>query len=831
MNFYTNVFAQRDNVYVTGYKDGRRYRKKFKYKPYLFVPSKSNQSQYKTLDGKVVDRVDFDSMSDARDFVKTYKDAVSLYGLTSYPYLFIYDYFREMNYDTDLISVVYLDIEVGSNEGFPDIQLADKPITAISLRKKGKTICFSCVEFKNKTPETVTYVKCKDEVDLLQKFLVAWNSPEWSPDIVSGWNIEFFDIPYLVNRIKKLLGEEEAKKLSPWRFLYEHSVKTRGRDNQVYLPQGIAILDYFNLYRKFTFTNHESYKLDAICHAELGTGKIDYSEYDSLNELYLKNPQKFIEYNIVDCERVEQLEDKLKFIEQVMTIAYDAKVNYNDTLTTVRSWDIIIHNYLMNQNKVIPFFEPVSHDQELIGGYVKEPKTGMYDWVVSFDLTSLYPHLIMGYNISPETFLTRLQGITIEEIVNGGLDSIRDEIISRNASCCGNLCLYSNEVQGFFPALMERMYKDRAAAKKKMLEYKKENEKNPSPQLEKLIVQYNNIQQAKKIQLNAAYGAMSNMYFRFFNFNNAESVTASGQMTTQWIEKKLNEYLNKILKTEKFDYVIAADTDSIYVNMDPLVKASGLKDADDKKITDFLDKVADQKFQPFFNKIFDELKNYTNAREQKMFMKRECIANKAIWTAKKRYILNMYNNEGVPYETPKLKMVGIEAVRSSTPKVCRDAIKEALYIIMNKDQKTLINYIDEFRAKFNAMPVEDIALPRTGNGLTKYYDANFICKKKTPIHVRGALIYNHLLKTKGLQNKYPEMYNGDKIKFLHLKMPNESLSPVISILTVLPQQFNLHKEIDYDTQFDKAFLEPLQIILRTIGWETEKVNTLEDLFG
>jgi DNA polymerase elongation subunit (family B) len=821
MKFYTNVYQRGDKIYVRGYENGQAVNFIEKYKPYLFLPKKDGF--YRTLDGKPVDKMHFDSIYEAKDFVDKYKDVVNFdyYGLTNFPYVFIYDYYSgEIDYDPSVVSVVTIDIECAADEGFPDIQKADKEVTAITLRKNGKNVVFGCGEFVTDDEKTV-YVRCKNEYELLDKFIKVWNHASWKPDIVTGWNIEFFDIPYLVNRIKLMLGDAEVKKLSPWGILDEKEVEFKGKQNQTYTPVGIGVLDYYQLYRKFTFGNQESYKLDYISQIELGEKKIDYSEHGSLLELYKNNFQKFIEYNIHDCVLVEKLDEKLKFIEQVMALAYDAKVNYHDTMTTVRPWDVIIHNYLLDRRIVIPQFTASKEQFELVGGYVKEPKIGLSKWVVSFDLNSLYPHLIMQYNISPETFAGRSnQWATIDQMIND------DSQCAANYAYAANGCYYRKDKQGFLPALMEKMYNDRVEYKQKMIEAKKRYEQTHAREDEMLIARYHNMQMAKKIQLNSAYGALGNRYFRWFSFNNAESITMSGQLSIRWIEKKMNAYMNKICKTTDVDYVIASDTDSIYVTFEKLIP----KSSDELEAVKLIDQFCETKIQSYLNTCYDELAHKMSAYQQKMQMKRETIANKGIWRGKKMYILNAWNVEGVQYDAPKLKIQGIEAVRSSTPHACRENIKKALSIIMNGTEEDLKKFVGDFRNKFMDLPFEDVAFPRGVKHLAKYSGKRELYTKGTPIHVKGALLFNMMLKQKNIKT-IPPIQDGDKIKFAYLKEPNPIGDTVIATPDELPKEFKLDKYIDRETQFNKSFVEPLRSITEVIDWEVEHRSTLEDFFG
>jgi DNA polymerase elongation subunit (family B) len=823
MDFYTNVFQYGNSIYVRGFDKGMPVNKKVPYAPYVFLEN-NQPSEYKTLDGKNVFKYDFDCLNDAREFVNNNKTVANrkVYGLTQFAYLYIFDNFKgEINYDPRMIRVGTLDIECAADEGFPDIQKADKPITAITIRFRGKSFVFGCGDFHT-NDEKIYYFKCRDEVELILEFIKCWRALEF--DVVTGWNIEFFDIPYLVNRIKSVTSEALAKKLSPWGILHEKKVEFKGKENQSYSPVGISVLDYYQLYRKFTFGNQESYKLDYIAQIELGEKKIDYSEYGSLLELYKNNYQKFIEYNIYDCVLVDRLDDKLKFLEQVFALAYDAKVNYNDTMTTVRPWDIIIHNYLLEKNVVIPPMENHVINETLVGGYVKEPQIGLSKWVVSFDLNSLYPHLIMQYNISTETFCDRMHPSdwhSIDALLNGEFDGGDVKY-----SYAANGCYYRKDKQGFLPELMEKMYNDRTKYKKLMIEAKQRFEKSKSFEDEKLVARYHNMQMAKKIQLNSAYGALGNQYFRWFNFNHAEAITTSGQLSIRWVERKMNAFMNKVLKTNDMDYVIASDTDSIYVTMEKMVNQINAKD--ELVIVQAINQFCENIIQPKLDQWYQELADMMNAYQQKMQMKRETIANKGIWRGKKMYILNAWNVEGVQYEKPKLKLQGIEAVRSSTPHACRESIKKALEIIMNKDIDALRDYVSDFRDKFDALPFEDVAFPRGMNGITKYYDNNDVYKKATPIHVRGALIFNHMLKKKGITT-IPPISDGDKIKFAYLRMPNPVFENVISCPDELPIEFDLDKYIDRDMQFEKSFLEPIKSIANVIGWDIEERPSLEGL--
>ena len=836
MKFYTSCHLHKNDILLRGYDNGTRFQDKVPCKPYLFLPSKKADSEYRTLKGMKVDKIAFDSVYAARDFLKRYEDVSGFeyYGSTNFVFPFLNDRFPgRVDYDPKVISTVNFDIEVYAPTGFPKPELAEHPITAITLERNNQLVVLGTKEYSPKL-DNVKYIKCDDEANLLLKFLDCWRSKFFSPDIITGWNIEQFDVPYLVNRLKKVLGSEFSQKLSPWQIVSERDVINKFGGYKIYDLFGIQTLDYLALYKKFSFQMQEQYSLDHIANVELNERKLDYSEYSSLNDLYEKDFVKYIDYNIKDVLLVKKLDDKLKLIDQALAIAYDAKVNYQDSYTSVRMWDVIIHNYLIDQKIVVPPMKKNEKENQIIGAFVKDPQVGQHKWVVSFDLNSLYPHLIMQYNISPETLVGKIgRNLTVDNILNGDLDDFKSELVAQNYTIAATGFMFDRDFQGFLPKLMEKMYNDRVVFKNEMIQWKKKHEANPTQETERMIAQTHNMQLAKKIQLNSAYGALSNLYFRWFDVRLAESITVSGQLSIRWIENKINQYLNKLLKTEGTDYVIACDTDSMYITLDRLVSAMFTernKTATTEEIVNFIDKACVSQIEPFIDKCYAELAEYVNAFAQKMKMKREAIADKGIWLAKKHYILNVYNNEGVQYHEPKLKMMGIEAVKSSTPKPCREYIKKALKIMMSGTEEQLIEAISMYREDFKKLEFEDVAFPRTCTNLTDYHDSSSIYKKGTPLHVRGSLLYNDLISKHKLTKAQP-VNNGDKIKYSYLLLPNPIKENVISCPGILPRELGINKYIDYDTQFDKAFLEFVKSVTEKIGWKIEKRATLEDFFG
>ena len=833
MRFYTNVQMVGDNFLVRGYEDGKHFMTREKFNPTLFVPA-NKKTKYQTLNGEYVESVQPGSVRDCREFVKKYEgvENFKIFGNTQYIYQYISEMYpeEELKFDISKIKVTTLDIEVASENGFPDVESAAEEVLLITIQdyssKKIRT--WGQGPFNNQQ-KNVEYRSFSSEYDLLNDFIHWWMIEENTPEVVTGWNIELYDIPYLVRRLDRVLGEKLMKRMSPWGLVTEDEIYIAGRKHISYDVGGITQLDYLNLYKKFTYKAQESYRLDYIAEVELGQKKLDHSEFDTFKDFYTKGWQKFVEYNIVDVELVDRMEDKMKLIELAITMAYDAKANYADVFSQVRMWDTIIYNYLKKRNIVIPPKERSDKDSKYAGAYVKEPIPGKYDWVVSFDLNSLYPHLIMQYNISPETLLDEKHPtVTVDKILN---QEITFELY-KDKAVCANGAMFRKDVRGFLPELMEKIYQDRTIYKKKMLAAKQEYEKKKTKELEKEIARCNNIQMARKIQLNSAYGAIGNQYFRYYKLANAEAITLSGQVSIRWIENKMNAYLNKILKTSEVDYVIASDTDSIYLNMGPLVETvyKGREKTTEGVVT-FLDKICKVELEKYIEGCYQELAEYVNAYDQKMQMKRENIAERGIWTAKKRYILNVWDSEGVRYEEPKLKMMGIEAVKSSTPAPCRKMIKDGLKLMMSGTEDDVINFIDKCREEFKSLPPEQIAFPRTASDVRKYQSPSTIYAHKTPIHIRGALLFNHYVKEKKLTNKYSLISNGEKIKFVYLKKPNIIQENIISFIQDFPKELGLDKYVDYELQFEKSFVEPLKSILDAIGWNVEKTVNLDLFFA
>lgn len=771
-------------------------------------------------------------MRDCKEFMDKYADVdnFTVYGTTNYVHQFISDAFpKTIKYDRTRINICTIDIEVASSgDGFPEPRDAKHEIITITIKNNNGTIyhTWGLHDFNpDKSGMPVLYRKCKNERELLLDFIDYW--ADHVPDILTGWYSEFFDVPYLVNRIARIFGEDMVKSLSPWKLVRENNVYIAGVQHVGFNIVGVTQLDYIDLFKKFTLNTlgqQESYKLDHIANVVLGEKKLDYSEYGSLHMLYKHDYQKFVEYNVKDVELVDKIEDKLGLIDLVLTMAYRAKCSLGETLGTVGIWDAILYNEFKSRKIVVPPKTDSRYDT-IEGGYVKNPQVGLHNWVVSFDLNSLYPHLIMQYNMSPETVVNDIvSGVNVDKLLE-----MPDLDIPNGMCLTATGQLFRNDIEGIIPQVIQAYYNERVVIKQKMIDAKQRYEKEKSKSIEREISILDNNQMAIKIAMNSFYGALANKYFRFFDQRVAEAITVSGQYTIRWAEKILNEYLNNILKTNE-DYVIAIDTDSVYLNMGPLVEKILPNETNKTKIVDFLNKASGE-IEKHLDKGYQQLADYMKAPQQKMVMKREIIADKAIWTAKKRYIAHVWDSEGVRFAEPKLKVTGIEAVRSSTPQIVKELIMDTLKKVITQSEDEVQKWIEELREKWMDLTPEEIAFPRGVSNMGKFADSASLYKSGTPIHVRAALLYNDQLKKLKLTGQYEQIQSGNKMKFLYLKMPNPIMENVMGFVTVLPKEFELTQYIDYDTQFEKTFLDPIKIILDAMGWNAEKQNNLEDFFN
>lgn len=831
--FYTSIDRYGNNILYRGYNsDGTAIQEKVKFKPKLFVPDKNAKYDWKTMDGKSVKPIIFDSMKDMKQFVEMYSDVDNFeyYGFDRHQIAFIQKKFPgEIKFDSRLINKVCFDIETESEGSFPDSNNPEHQIltiTASCSRDNSYHIWGRKPTYK--APAGVKYYYCEHEEELLQSFLEWINKPYYVPDILTGWNTDFFDVPYLCNRINKLLGEEAMRSISPWNLVSKRQVKMFGRPQDVFEISGIQQLDYMELFKKFgvQFGNQESYSLNHISHVVLGEKKLDYSDVGTLADLYRKDFQKFVDYNLKDVKLVDRLDEKLGYIDISLTLAYMGGVNYIDTLKTTPLWDAIIFRTLSRQKVVVPAAKKHIRGS-FAGGYVKDPHVGKHEWVMSFDVNSLYPNIMVQYNMSPETLLPTIDNsVSVESVYKG-------EYVNPKSSECAvasNGARFRLDKVGIVPELVKETYAGRVRVKKQMIETQKKKERGEGDPdvLDREISIHNNKQFALKLAINSLYGALASPYFRYFDLRVAEGVTLTGQSIIQYAERTINDTIQKFQKEEEFkDRVCAIDTDSCYVNCSDLIQKYQPKDP-----AEFLNQFGIKVLEPALEKAFKEFGERNGRLEDRIVMGREVIADAGIWSAKKRYVLNVLDNEGVRYAKPKIKMMGIEAIKSSTPQVCREEMTRLFPIILASNESTVQSEIANFKEKFMKLPAQEIAFPRSVSDIRKYTDRSGGYIKGTPIHSRGSILYNREIRKLKLENKYHLIYDGDKIKFLYLKTPNPIHENIISFPdNHLPDELGLTPFLDYQTQFEKTFLDPIQAILTPIGWDAEPKASLDSFFA
>jgi len=850
-DFYLNVKQYGDNILYTGVKNGKKVRTKVPYSPSLFVPC-NEESSYKTLYGENLRKIKPGSIKKSKEFIAQYSSVENfkIYGNTKYEYCLISDLFKgDIDWDYSKIRICIIDIEVDSNPetgGFADPQNPFQPITSIAVKFVGEERYYLFGYHEFDAPSNVNYVRCKDEYSLCKNFIEMWSLNY--PDIVSGWNTTGFDIPYLINRFNKIVSPQETKKLSPWGIIQERNNKKfnerfgRYEENSTYNIVGISSLDYLDLYKKYQpgGNSQESYKLDNIAYEEVGEHKVEFE--GSLHKLYTEDKQKFYLYNIKDVDLVEKIDNKCKLFYLVLTLAYYTKTNFEDPFHQTRLGDALCYNNLKKKGIQVPNTNENEYS-DYAGGYVKPPLLGLYNWVCTVDATSLYPSTINGFNISPETLVKREKltsdmkeilsnDISVESLLNKKVDL--SKLKENNVCLTPNGQFFRTDVRGFIPDIVEDLFLKRKEYKNLMLDYQKQLEiakknKEDTEELENIIAKYNALQTATKLVANSVYGALGNQYFRFYDSKLAEAITLAGQLANKWTAKNLNDYINSLLKTDK-DYILFMDTDSAGINLGDLVSKVIPKDKSREEIVRILYKMVTEKIQPKIDDFCSDLGIFVNVYKNTISYKLEKICSSGVFVAKKRYALNVFANEGVFYNEPKVKVTGLEIVKSSTPAVVRKALKDCVKLVLDGNNADLISYYNEFKVKFFSLEVEQISFPRGVNGINKYFDHTTKYKKGTPIHVRGAITYNSLLDSFEISSEFEYIKDGDKIKYCYLKVPNKIKENVISYPEKLPKQFDLFDSIDYNLMWEKVFVEPLKAITDTIGWELEKKNSIEDFF-
>ena len=851
-DFYLNAKVYGDNILYRGWRNGKKVSVKIPYSPSIFIPT-NQESQYNTIYGEPLRKVKPGSIKKTKEYVKKYESVENfkIYGNTKFEYCLISDLFPEpVNWDIDKIRIAIVDIEVNSDPetgGFAKPYDPFQPIISIAYKIRGENNTYLLGYDDFSPADNVTYIKCRDEYDLCKKFIDVWSFDY--PDVISGWNTDNFDITYIVNRFNRIIGEKETRKLSPWGIINNKVVRrynpkfNRFEEDNFYSIYGVSSLDYLEVFKKYhpDGKSQEQYKLDFIAETQIGQNKVEYE--GTLHNLYVTDKQKFYEYNVQDVNLVEQLDNKFNLFYLVLSLAFYTKTNFEDPYHQTRLGDALCYNFLKAKNIQVPNAND-NEFTEYAGGFVKKPLLGLYSWVSTVDATSLYPSVINGFNISPETLVKPddytdnmrnilSQGISVESILNKQVDlsSLKED----NVCITPNGQFFRTDKRGFIADIVEDLFNKRKEYKRTMLDYEKELEvakKNAinTKELENNIAKFNALQTATKLVANSVYGALGSKYFRFYDSKLAEAITLAGQLANKWTAKNLNDFLNNILKSDK-DYILFMDTDSCGIYLGELVEKVIPEGKTRDQIAKILYKIITERIQPKIDDFCSELGSTLNVYKNTISYKLEKICSSGVFVAKKRYALNVFVNEGVFYNEPKIKVTGLEIVKSSTPAVVRNALKHCIKIILDGTESDLKEYLAGFKDEFVNMPVEKISFPRGVKGIDKYYNSSTIYGEKTPIHVRGSLLFNHYLDVNNVNSVYEAIKESDKIKYCYLKLPNPIKEDVISFPEKLPKEFGLEKYVDYEIMWNKTFVEPLSSVTALIGWEMEDRNTLEDFFS
>ena len=839
---YQNIYVKRTKTSseIHLWDDVKGYQK-FQHKSYAYL--KSQSGTYRSLYGDKLKKVNFWTGEDLQkgnvfesDIPTETRVLVDMYG------------------DSDEVSKghreMFFDIEVEVKDGFPEPSRAENKITAIALYDK-TTDKYSCFVLGN-IPNTDVVESFRSEEELLQRFYQKYL--EINPTILSGWNVDGFDIPYLYNRTTRVLGQQFANCLSPISEVFYSENKNR------YKIAGVSVLDYFALYKKFTYIQQSSYRLDYIGQKEVGLGKIEYE--GTLQDLYENDLNKYIEYNLNDVVIVKALDDKLKLIDLVMGIAHVGHVPYEDVYYSSRYLEGAILVYLKNIGVIAPNKDfnardkmNRTNDDKFTGAYVKDPVPGRHEWVFDLDLTSMYPSTIMTLNISPETKIGRVNGWDAKEFLKGtqktyslekggktqghmNNEELSDMFASNKISISSNGILYRNDKKGLIPILLEKWFDERVEYKRLMKKYG--DEKNDE--------QYNYFkrrQHIQKIILNSLYGVLGLPVFRFYDIDNAEATTITGQELIKFTEKIANKFYNDKLDDNK-DYCIYTDTDSVFYPAIPLIEKyhQNADLTDDEFMTEKILETA-KIVQDFINKSYDLFaKKFLNCDKHRFDIKQECIAKSAFWVTKKRYGQWIINDGGVTCD--RLDVKGLDIVRSNFPPAFRELMTDVLQgILSNIDKEQIDDRICSFKREMKTLPIEEIALPTGVKRLSKFADTRHSNKKiygnqgiftpmhkGTPVHVKAAWVYNDLLKHFGLNN-VEKIKNSEKIKWVYLKQNPLSIAQIAFKGYDDPQEIMdyIKKYIDHNKLFDKALQKKINMFYDSMNWVlVDKENTLERFF-
>ena len=881
--FYTNIARCGQKIYHIGYKNGSKFIKESKFKPSIYYETFDNDHDSVSVFDHKLKKRQFDNIAEYYQFIGQNSKLIELFSDVDPIWQFLsIQYKNDIEYDKNDIRVWFLDIETKS-ETFPYPYEAKYPITSIAIHdsKKDMFIVLGLKEFdeneaiinlKNKFPtlnidqiiKSIKYKRCRDERDILEKFLQLNESLK--PDILIAHNGDKFDFPYLVNRIDKI--GLDNKRLSP----VGHTRSTYSAEDDNFMSNkaayftdidGVSLLDNMLLYKKYILKPRESWSLSNLAIEDLGLDKINYDEYDNLNRLYDENHQLFIEYNIFDVVLMMLLNKKNGYLDIHIRNTYTTKVpNFEDAMSPVKSWDSYIYHDLQSQN--IQIIAKKEMDKfRYAGAYVLDVRTSLSKWVITGDLNSLYPHIQMQWDISPETLVTDtdvvswLSSLTDEQldeyikksdnseqikflesvkqlnnfgysippinqeelderILNQLIPTHPEYIMSANG-------YYFKRELGHIPRLLHKNYVVRKAIKKENAKLKEQLNKSFSYEIADKISNNTTSEQGIKVLMNAEYGALANQFFRWCRYELCSAVTLNGQLVLKTLLSVMNKEFPDIIQ-------VAGDTDSTIFSLETLVEKH-CKNFSEDDIIEWINKFCEEKFQPLINKTYQQLSGYVGAVKNYMVMEVEKIISDAFWTAKKHYAMRIIVEDGLRLKQPKFAYKGLECIKSSTPKIVRELQKETINIILTEQEKVSDKF-NECCDKIKKMLPTEIAFPKTCNNIKKYSDKDGMPVKGAQAHVKAALAYNRYIRKNELENEYPIIQEGEKIRFVWLKTPNIFSSETFGFINRLPNDPNLLDAIDYEKMIEKSYKNNINDILKRIN--LQHLNSVEvdvsDLF-
>lgn len=832
---------------------GKNRTKSIRWSPTYYMPPSSPgaiPSGLTTLHGEPLQAATCKTLFEADNFKKQLEKAGrGLYGDVPYINAFLVENFPHIApLDKDTLDIAYIDIETDSSNGYATPLNPTAEIQMISIRRRGHTTTYGTKPY-TPTRKDVTFRQCANEVELLSAFMEDWTSNY--PDVVTGWNCLGYDMAYIYYRLRLVFAEDlnVALSLSPWGLIRDQKIRV-GMLAEDYIDiVGVPVLDYIHLYRKFNQNQQSSYTLNHIAKVELGIEKVKFDdEYENLTRLYNENYPLFVDYNLTDVDLVEKLEQKRNMVRMVATMGHQAHVNFMDTFKQVRMWDIMIYQHLLEKNIAVPPRQQTVKDTQYAGAYVKDTLVGKFNWVVSFDVTSLYPSLMRQWSISPDTFIppevvaeratTSADWATVKMLqesisVEKAMEWLEDpamvqtlEVLQRlGVTITPNQQVFDTTRPGFMGEILGNLFQSRMTWKKKQLAAEKVVEDSTTPEdvrKESVIAASvgKTMQEVAKVGLNSAYGASGSQYFRFFDTRLAEAVTLSGQLVTRIVERRLNRSMNKWLKTTDVDYVIASDTDSVYINLGAV--SAKLPPTDDMATA--IDAFATKWIQPLLNKTFASLYTVYRGHQNLLSMKREVIVDSGIWMKKKMYVMSVLDSEGVRYPKAKIKIKGLKTVRSTTSALTKSLLSRAFEIMLYGTEQQIWTLVEEAEQKYAKATFDELASPTGVNGLEKYIKRD----KGIPGHVKAALTYNRLLEELQL-TAYTPIRSGDKIRWVYLG-PNPWQIESIAVQRRPPAELNIEPYISRVVILEKTFLKPLTDILDELKWSARPKTSLEDLF-